>query len=352
MAFRLQICLQMRSRIFIVILICLGLKPFFALGKVGDDVEKFNTLNICESILDRYIDLNSQVINEEILKSSIRELLIESNEIQTKRGSSLTFSELAERYLNHEYANVEELFRAIKIAAKAHFIQGPKVSRRDQNAYFKIVEPAKNGRTLHFADEHPDSIFESVWTLYLPRTSLTVWSLLNRSDRLTLLELLEHEFHKGEYDHQINKSCSTLEQMTYQAIAGSGHRSGFSPMKFLGAAQTRAYTGVCRHSNQAMAGLLYELGIFPNDIKIITGTSADLNRHMFLSIRVSPDSSWLEYDATGAGLNFEFDLSDDAMGHWAQFSLSDREERSFSPSSLRKKYYRDQKFHNEFFRPR
>jgi hypothetical protein len=200
------------------------------------------------------------------------------------------------------------------------------------NPYASFVVPLVKGKTLHSYLPPPASHFssglyaDSAMVLSLPKKGeVTLWDLLTPSERKELAIALRDRFHQGIYDQTItggndhkerpkmalNDTLFTLINKKLDAMPDHENQDvevhvtvGLSPRKMLAAADVGELLGVCRHANSAFAGLLGELGVKNEDIRL--GLSDYLNPdgtkeagHIWVELRNPEDpTEWLVLDAT------------------------------------------------------
>ncbi len=203
-----------------------------------------------------------------------------------------------------EHLTADLLFSRLTNAAFDGF-----VARRSlftEKPYAKLTEMATDGGSMHSIVGNIDSR----WLLEKPSSEQNIWHRLETRERLLLMDLLEEAFSIGRYDDALTEDqanvftaalCRKLVQPTLHALAKrDGFEWGFSPLLFLGAAIAGANIGICRHVNLALAGILIELGMPGEDLRVITGFEAleASDGHMFLELRAATGLPWFTYDAT------------------------------------------------------
>lgn len=176
-------------------------------------------------------------------------------------------------------------------------------------------------RTLHSyrlgGEGHTDPVElnadDSRLVLTLPTDpSQTVWKHLTAPQRERLVNSLASMFKAGTYDLELlepekgeEKILKILDKAQSDALKKSDDNfleAGLSPAKFLDAAVKGCKVGVCRNSNVALAGLLGELGLPADQVKIVTATKPDSDQyHLWMEYRATPTGPWIEVDATPVG---------------------------------------------------
>jgi hypothetical protein len=109
---------------------------------------------------------------------------------------------------------------------------------------------------------------------------------------------------------------------------------GISPRRLLAAAHAGWDSAICRDVNQALVGLLLELGVPAAQLRLVAGgASAEPRavRHLFAEVQLEPGGPWLELDGTPGA-------SDDGPSLRARFPHAPREfPRFFEPIPVRER---------------
>jgi len=109
-----------------------------------------------------------------------------------------------------------------------------------------------------------------------------IWSKLSVPGRLLLTARLASMFSKGKYEARLNDDVPS-------SIAGTG----FLPLTLAGAAEKGMECGECRLAASALPGLLAELGLPKEDVRIASGDG-----HAWFEVRPEKNGEWWIVDAT------------------------------------------------------
>ena len=181
------------------------------------------------------------------------------------------------------------------------------------------------GSSLHGQSLRGWSTDDRKVVLLIPKNGETrLWDHLNFNEKKLMAFYLERLLWSGKYDVRfqtpglfptpILAAMYTLigkENGISTPTKGIGLRVktevGISPSQFLKESSCGGLAGVCRQGNYALAGLLGEMGIPAENIRIVAGLikTADNKsaRHVWLEVRFEPEGEWYELDGTARGIS-------------------------------------------------
>ncbi len=181
------------------------------------------------------------------------------------------------------------------------------------------------GTTLHGQSVHGWSTDDRKVVLMIPKIGeQKLWDQLNPGARKLMAFYLERLLRSGKYDIVMNRSrefpTSILSAM-YERIENEnslrapyekrtqlvGIEAGVSPIQFLKESSCGKNSGVFRHGNFAFAGLLAEMGIPSENIRIVSGLiklkNGEQGRHVWIEVQFERSGEWYELDGTAAGMD-------------------------------------------------
>lgn len=182
-------------------------------------------------------------------------------------------------------------------------------TEEDAVGYMSIVRKLEYpNQTIHTEDparNYPDA--RVILTLPKPGEA-TVWGLLNPHEREWLALQLEHILRVGTYDNELVGASPGHTKLWYalQSLVDykSPYASGISPREVLRRSARGCIAGVCRQSAAVLAGLLGELGIPPEQIRLVSGRENPQvqSRHIWVEIQlVRGATQWMILDPTPRG---------------------------------------------------
>ena len=209
------------------------------------------------------------------------------------------------------------------------------------DGYEAIVRKLESSdQTIHSYDpsrSYPDD--RVILTLPKPNQP-TVWELLTVDEREWLSLTLEHILRIGTYDREFENTPSSHSKLWYALQRVVNYKnplaSGISPTEMLHHSARGCVSGVCRQGASVLAGLLGELGIPGNQIRLVSGkTGPEAERgHIWVEIQlVKGANQWLILDPTPKSQNPSAEI------------------RYGSSNSNRRIYSYDVKVHNDFLIP-
>jgi hypothetical protein len=149
--------------------------------------------------------------------------------------------------------------------------------------------------------------------LELPPTgSPTIWEQLSPKERGQLVDALVGLFSDGKYDVEVagrRVGHKLADALARREKTGTGilPEYGIVPRTYLEAAAQGCRVGVCRQGAVAFAGLLGELGVPNENLRLVAGSrknpaTKEQERHIWVEVRMDANAPWRELDPTaGAG---------------------------------------------------
>jgi len=151
----------------------------------------------------------------------------------------------------------------------------------DPAAYYgQFIRSPGKVDTLHATDK--PGMTDTQMRLQLPAEGQGMWKKLTPPGRLQMAKNLARLYSLGRFEGRFIDEAP-------EAMA----TSGFSPLALLGAASKGMACGECRLSAHALAGIVGELGIPPQDLRI-----AKSEDHAWFEIRTEPNGPFWVVDGT------------------------------------------------------
>ncbi|MDB5039122.1 MAG: hypothetical protein JWQ35_2650, partial [Bacteriovoracaceae bacterium] len=186
------------------------------------------------------------------------------------------------------------------ITHKMGSLLGQNPDNQPVRSYHHVLEKIDSTFSIHSLPRIVDTRF----SLRLPeQNSPTVWEALSTEERTLLTEKLVLLFQGTSYDLKMGMDHDG--KMLGPTLSRG---FGISPSAlFQAAVADDCFSGTCRQVNSAAVGILGELGIPKEDIRIEVGyhqREFDKRGHLWFSYRPDSFSSWIAKDATGFFLPF------------------------------------------------
>lgn len=215
----------------------------------------------------------------------------------------LEASAVAPQYVNKpERVRIDKLISFLFTYAREMEPQ----SANPRGGYLTLTRKAeRDEETIHSGG----GTFDNRVLLTLPSSSeIRIWDTLSVPEREWLLFRLEKLFQNGKADPRLKDGQPETEgpwEALLERSATPGqpalpyiNDSGFVPILSLNRCRMGGTIGVCRQAATAMAGLLGEIGIPQEQIKLVSGGAPSIGRHIWIEVQLQAGGEWREYDPT------------------------------------------------------